>query len=78
MINGQWCDACFLFRGKPLDFFTQEGPVFGIDSDPLNSNVFSMAGDEGHLMIYDVRDSSGESIGLRDEKWNIWIEQLEE
>lgn len=44
--------------GKPLDYFLQEQPVFGVSCDPLNDNIFSVAGDDGRILIYDMRDSS--------------------
>lgn len=44
-----------------MEFFRiGEQPIFGVSTDPLNDNNFAVAGDDGRLLIYDMRDSSGQ------------------
>ncbi|XP_050407291.2 DDB1- and CUL4-associated factor 5 [Patella vulgata] len=42
--------------GNPVDNFMHEDAVYGLSTDPNNSNVFASACDDGRVLIYDIRE----------------------
>jgi len=45
---------------KPLDYFLHEEPIYGVSVHPDNDHVFLSAGGDGRVLIYDIRQKSGE------------------
>ncbi|KAK3603057.1 hypothetical protein CHS0354_015750 [Potamilus streckersoni] len=41
--------------GQTKDVFFHEDSVYGLSTDPVNSNVFASACDDGRILIYDTR-----------------------
>ncbi|XP_033106359.1 DDB1- and CUL4-associated factor 5-like, partial [Anneissia japonica] len=41
-----------------IDVFLHEDAVFGVVVDPCNDNVFASAGDDGRILIWDIREPS--------------------
>lgn len=53
----------FCFRGKPIDYFLHEKPVYGLSLQPGSQSIFATACDDGKLRVFDMRCSvSEESI----------------
>lgn len=36
--------------------FKHSKPVYGLSVDPTNDSIFSTAGDDGRILIYDIRE----------------------
>lgn len=43
-------------RGYLLSNFLHEKPVYGLSINPQNDNVFASAGEDGRILIYDIRE----------------------
>lgn len=46
------------FSGTAVDVFLHEKPVYGLSIDPLNDQIFSSAGEDGRILVFDLRLSS--------------------
>lgn len=46
------------FSGTAIDVFLHEKPVYGLSIDPLNDQIFSSAGEDGRILVFDLRLSS--------------------
>lgn len=46
------------FSGTAVDVFLHEKPVYGLSLDPLNDQIFSSAGEDGRILVFDLRLSS--------------------
>ncbi|GAB6024876.1 hypothetical protein CHUAL_009989 [Chamberlinius hualienensis] len=44
--------------GATIDVFLHEEAVYGLSIDPLNSNIFASACDDGRVLIWDIREPS--------------------
>ncbi|KAH8330355.1 hypothetical protein KR067_001621 [Drosophila pandora] len=44
-----------LTTGKILNFFSHDGPVYGLSVDRTSSNLFSVATEHGEILVYDIR-----------------------
>ncbi|XP_070578975.1 DDB1- and CUL4-associated factor 5-like [Ptychodera flava] len=47
-------------RGETLDVFLHEDTVYGLSVDPTNDNVYASACDDGRVLIWDIRERSGQ------------------
>ncbi|XP_077996129.1 uncharacterized protein LOC144449464 [Glandiceps talaboti] len=45
---------------ETLDVFLHEDTVYGLAVDPFNDNVFASACDDGRVLIWDIRERSGQ------------------
>ena len=52
----------FIFRGITKDVFLHDDAVYGLSPDPTNPHVFASSCDNGHVLIYDIRDSAGGTL----------------
>ncbi|XP_029711676.1 DDB1- and CUL4-associated factor 5 [Aedes albopictus] len=43
---------------ESVDVFLHSKPVYGLSIDPTNDSVFATAGEDGKILIFDLRDSS--------------------
>ncbi|XP_055599396.1 DDB1- and CUL4-associated factor 5 [Uranotaenia lowii] len=43
---------------ESVDVFLHSKPVYGLSIDPSNDNIFATAGEDGKILIFDLRDSS--------------------
>lgn len=41
--------------GEPYDVFLHSKPVYGLSVDVTNDQIFATAGDDGHILIFDLR-----------------------
>lgn len=46
------------FSGNYLTNFLHEKPVYGLSVSPQNDYVFASAGEDGRVLIYDIREPS--------------------
>lgn len=46
------------YRRDVVNFFLHQKAVYGLSVHPHNDNVFASAGDDGRVLIYDIRGSS--------------------
>lgn len=46
--------------GDPIDIFYHSKPVYGISVDPSNESIFSTAGEDGRVLLFDMRVSNTE------------------
>lgn len=46
------------FSRESVDVFLHSKPVYGLSIDPSNESVFATAGEDGKILIFDLRDSS--------------------
>lgn len=46
--------------GDPIDIFYHSKPVYGISVDPSNESIFSTAGEDGRVLLFDMRVSNSE------------------
>lgn len=53
-----------LATGDTKDVFSHDDAVYGLSPDPSNPNMFASACDDGKVLIFDVRDSSGDPFVL--------------
>lgn len=47
-----------LFSGTPFDVFLHSKPVYGLSVDASNNHIFSTAGEDGRILLFDLRSSS--------------------
>lgn len=45
----------YLLSGKNLNYFSHEGPVYGLSVDRTSTNSFSVATEHGEILVYDLR-----------------------
>ncbi|XP_062534582.1 DDB1- and CUL4-associated factor 5-like isoform X1 [Armigeres subalbatus] len=43
---------------ESVDVYLHSKPVYGLSIDPSNDNIFATAGEDGKILIFDLRDSS--------------------
>ncbi|XP_043863456.1 DDB1- and CUL4-associated factor 5 [Drosophila mojavensis] len=44
-----------LCTGKNLNYFSHDGPVYGLSVDRTSTNLFSVATEHGEILVYDMR-----------------------
>lgn len=44
--------------GNVIDVFPHEKPIYGISIDPINDQIFASSGEDGRILIFDLRASS--------------------
>lgn len=49
-----------ILTGDCLDVFYHTKPVYGLTVDPNNDNIFATAGDDGRVLLFDLRSSNDE------------------
>lgn len=49
-----------ILTGDCLDVFYHTKPVYGLSVDPNNDNIFTTAGDDGRVLLFDLRASNDE------------------
>lgn len=42
-------------RGEPYDMFLHSKPVYGLSIDRTNDQIFATAGEDGHILVFDLR-----------------------
>jgi len=47
--------------GDCLDVFYHTKPVYGLGVDPSNDNCFATAGEDGRVLLFDLRASNSEA-----------------
>lgn len=47
--------ASFNCSGEPYDVFLHSKPVYSLSVDSTNDQIFSTAGEDGHVLVYDLR-----------------------
>lgn len=52
------CYIICIFSGSFLTNFQHEKPVYGLSVSPQNDYVFASAGEDGRVLIYDIREPS--------------------
>lgn len=57
-INTSLLFACF--SGDCIDVFYHTKPVYGLGVDPSNDNIFATAGEDGRVLLFDLRASNDE------------------
>lgn len=45
----------FVDRCEPYDVFLHAKPVYGLSVDVTNDQIFATAGEDGHILIFDLR-----------------------
>lgn len=45
------------YSGEPVDVFLHPKPVYGLSVNPNNDNIFSTAGEDGRVLMFDLRTS---------------------
>jgi DDB1- and CUL4-associated factor 5 len=51
---------CARFSGDCVDVFYHTKPVYGLGVDPSNDNIFATAGEDGRVLLFDMRASNDE------------------
>ncbi|XP_017099827.2 DDB1- and CUL4-associated factor 5 isoform X1 [Drosophila bipectinata] len=51
-----------LSTGKILNFFSHDGPVYGLSVDRTSSNLFSVATEHGEILVYDLRAGKSDPL----------------
>lgn len=49
-----------VFSGDCVDVFYHTKPVYGLGVDPSNDNIFATAGEDGRVLLFDLRSSNDE------------------
>lgn len=49
-----------IFSGDCVDVFYHTKPVYGLGVDPSNDNIFATAGEDGRVLLFDLRSSNDE------------------
>lgn len=44
--------------GEIIDVFPHEKPVYGLSVDPINDHIFASSGEDGRILIFDLRTCS--------------------
>jgi DDB1- and CUL4-associated factor 5 len=50
-----------LSSGDCIDVFYHQKPVYGLAVDSCNDNIFATAGEDGRILLFDLRASSAEA-----------------
>lgn len=50
--------------GKNLNYFSHDGPVYGLSVDRTSSNLFSVATEHGEILVYDLRAGKTEPLAI--------------
>lgn len=48
----------FSFSLEPYDVFLHSKPVYGLSVDATNDQIFSTAGEDGRILVFDLRTGS--------------------
>lgn len=48
----------FILSGEPVDVFLHAKPVYGLSVDRNNDQIFSTAGEDGRVLIFDMRQGT--------------------
>jgi DDB1- and CUL4-associated factor 5 len=51
-----------LFSGDCVDVFYHTKPVYGLSVDPSNDNVFATSGEDGRVLLFDLRASNDDPL----------------
>lgn len=46
--------------GDCIDVFYHTKPIYGLGVDPFNDNIFATAGEDGRILLFDLRASNAE------------------
>ncbi|XP_050312634.1 DDB1- and CUL4-associated factor 5 [Anthonomus grandis grandis] len=49
-----------IFTGNPLVALPHRKPVYGLSINPQNDEIIATAGDDGRLLLYDIRETTGQ------------------
>lgn len=44
-----------------MDVFYHTKPIYGLDVDPINENLFATAGEDGRVLLFDLRASNSDA-----------------
>lgn len=61
----------FAFRGQSILKLPHRKPVYGLSVNPQNDCILATAGDDGRVLIFDLRDSSDAGDATSSHSW--WI-----
>lgn len=53
-----------LNSGKNLNYFSHDGPVYGLSVDRTSTNLFSVATEHGEILVYDLRAGKTEPLAI--------------
>ncbi|XP_030573232.1 DDB1- and CUL4-associated factor 5 isoform X1 [Drosophila novamexicana] len=53
-----------LGTGKNLNYFSHDGPVYGLSVDRTSTNMFSVATEHGEILVYDLRVGKNEPLAI--------------
>lgn len=56
--NDDTCIVHDIELGEPIDVFIHQKPVYGVSVDPVRDEIFATAGEDGRVLIFDLRASS--------------------
>ncbi|XP_034116966.1 DDB1- and CUL4-associated factor 5 [Drosophila albomicans] len=53
-----------LGTGKNLNYFSHDGPVYGLSVDRTSTNLFSVATEHGEILVYDLRAGKTDPLAI--------------
>jgi len=53
-----------LQRGKILNHFSHDGPVYGLSVDRISGHLLSVATEHGEILVYDLRAGKSEPLAI--------------
>ncbi|KAH8246910.1 hypothetical protein KR032_003074 [Drosophila birchii] len=53
-----------LVTGKLLNYFSHDGPVYGLSVDRTSGHLFSVATEHGEILVYDLRVGKSEPLAI--------------